>query len=288
MRNSGAIMTIHVEQILLRTRSLMPELERQWKATKKFPYAVIDGFLPDDVVREVLAAFPTRDAPSWKRTVYSHQREKLAMESGLPGPIDQVLATLNGRSFLEQLEAATGIPALQADLDLVGGGLHQIEAGGFLDVHVDFNFHPKKRLHRRMNLLVYLNPTWDDAWEGHLELWDMDAKQRLERIAPVLNRAVLFETNEVSFHGHPRVLKTPPGTFRRSMALYYYTEARTEAAPEHNTIYKFTSLSDYPKVAKATARALVDRLRTEGVRKTTRTIAEKLVDRALRRPPRNG
>jgi hypothetical protein len=173
------------------------------------------------------------------------------------------------------------------DADLIGGGLHQIEAGGFLDVHVDFNFHPKKRLHRRMNLLIYLNPAWNDAWEGHLELWDMDRKQQLERVAPLLNRAVLFETNEVSFHGHPKVLKTPPGQFRRSMALYYYTETRDQVAPEHNTLYRYTSLADYPKVARATARALIDRLRHEGVRATGAAIAEKVVDRVLRRPPRN-
>lgn len=280
MANEGA-------EILSRITSLSPELSRQWQAPRKFPYAVIDDFLPESVVRAALASFPQRDAANWKRTPYAHQREKLAMESGIPAPCQAVLETLNGQPFLDLLERSTGINGLLSDPDLVGGGLHQIEADGFLNVHVDFNFHPRKRLHRRMNLLVYLNPEWDDAWEGHLELWDMDRKERLERIAPRLNRAVLFETNEVSFHGHPRPLKTPPGVVRRSMALYYYTESRETVAPEHNTLYRYTSIADYPKVARATAQALIDRLRTEGVRRTGRIVATRIVDRILGRAPRN-
>lgn len=276
------------DQILDKTQTLIPELTKQWRAPRKFPYVVIDDFLPEAVLREALAAFPDKSATAWKRTLYSHQREKLAMEAGIPAPLQVVLESLNSPRFLAQLEAATGIEKLLADDELVGGGLHQIEHGGFLDVHVDFNFHPKKRLHRRMNLLVYLNPSWDEQWEGHLELWDMDRKVRLEKIAPRLNRAVLFETNEVSYHGHPRPLRTPDGVPRRSLALYYYTEAREHVAPEHNTLYKFTSLADYPKVVRASARALVQRLKTEGVRHTAKSVAEKIFDKALGRPPRNG
>ena len=84
-------------------------------------------------------------------------------ESGIPASCKVVLDALNSGPFLDQLQSATGIQGLLSDADLVGGGLHQIEADGFLNVHVDFNFHPRKRLHRRMNLLVYLNPEWDDA-----------------------------------------------------------------------------------------------------------------------------
>src|SRR6266436_1022806 len=55
-----------------------------------------------------------------------------------------------------------------------GGGLHQIEAGGFLKVHADFNVHPKLKLDRRLNMLVYLNKDWREEWGGHLELWSRD------------------------------------------------------------------------------------------------------------------
>ena len=44
-----------------------------------------------------------------------------------------------------------------------------------------------------------------------------------KRIAPVFNRMVIFNTNSQSFHGHPEPLRSPPGVFRKSIALYYYS-----------------------------------------------------------------
>ena len=55
------------------------------------------------------------------------------------------------------LEALTGTEGLVPDPYYGGAGPHQIERGGFLKVHADFNWYPKLRLDRRLNLLVYLN-----------------------------------------------------------------------------------------------------------------------------------
>jgi len=45
----------------------------------------------------------------------------------------------------------------------------------------------------------------------------------VERVAPLGNRAVIFNTDADSFHGHPEPLRCPPGVARQSMALYYFT-----------------------------------------------------------------
>ena len=86
-----------------------------------------------------------------------------------------------------------------------------------------------------------MNKDWDDSYEGHLELWDLrpGKKELLAKIAPTFNRCVIFETNEISFHGHPTPLKSPEGINRKSIATYYYTKTRPEAeiAADHNTIY---------------------------------------------------
>ena len=55
--------------------------------------------------------------------------------------------------MLEFLETLTGIDGLVPDPYFAGGGLHQIVRGGFLKVHADFNWHPKLRLDRRLNML---------------------------------------------------------------------------------------------------------------------------------------
>ena len=88
-----------------------------------------------------------------------------------------------------------------------------------------------------------MNKNWKDKYEGHLELWDFvnhKNGKRIEKISPVFNRAVIFETNEISFHGHPHKLNTPDGINRKSIATYYYTKTRpeNEVASEHNTVYK--------------------------------------------------
>ena len=127
------------------------------------------------------------------------------------------------------------------DPNLFGGGLHQSIRGAFLNVHVDYNFHPDTRHHRRLNVLVYMNKDWKDEYEGHLELWDLSdgRKTLLAKVAPLFNRCVIFETNEISFHGHPKPLNAPEGVNRKSIATYYYTATRPEheIAGEHNTVY---------------------------------------------------
>ena len=47
---------------------------------------------------------------------------------------------------------------------------------------------------RRLNVLIYLNTEWDEAWGGHLELWEAERKTCVKRIAPIFNRAVIFDT----------------------------------------------------------------------------------------------
>ena len=60
---------------------------------------------------------------------------------------------MNSFEMLLWLEALTGIEGLIPDPYFGGGGLHQIEPGGFLKIHADFNVHPKLKLDRRLNML---------------------------------------------------------------------------------------------------------------------------------------
>src|SRR5262249_39051246 len=122
----------------------------------------------------------------------------------------------------------------------VGGGLHQIEKGGFLKIHADFNYHDKLKLYRRLNLLVYLNKDWSEDYGGHFELWDTEMTKCEQRVLPVFNRCVVFTTTDTSFHGNPVPLTCPEGRTRKSIALYYYTveNPNPERAAAHSTLFK--------------------------------------------------
>jgi Rps23 Pro-64 3,4-dihydroxylase Tpa1-like proline 4-hydroxylase len=146
---------------------------------------------------------------------------------------------INSPKFLRYLEKVTGISPIYADPDLEGGGLHQIYPGGYLNVHTDFNFHPRnKAWQRRLNILLYLNEGWKQEWNGDLEIYDEDVTHVINSIEPVLNRVAVFETSEISFHGHPRPLACPDGVTRKSLAAYFYTDWPDGLEHRDKTNYK--------------------------------------------------
>ena len=126
-----------------------------------------------------------------------------------------------------------------ADEKLGGGGMHLTGSGGRLDVHVDFNRIEERQLFRRLNILIYLNTEWKDEWGGQIELWDSSVKVCHLSSLPVLNRCLIFQTSDISYHG-VRPITAPPEVARKSFAAYYYTrEAPTGwNGQSHSTIFK--------------------------------------------------
>jgi hypothetical protein len=169
--------------------------------------------------------FPKPDDISWIH--YKHYNEnKLGKtkREEFPANIGRVIDEFNSPRFTAFMSKLTGIHGLMADPSLDGGGMHQTERGGFLNVHADFTMHHyQKQWHRRVNLILYLNPAWQKDWGGELELWDRGMKQCVTRIPPLFNCAGIFNTDESSFHGYPEPIQFPEGVTRRSLALYYYT-----------------------------------------------------------------
>jgi 2OG-Fe(II) oxygenase superfamily len=220
-------------------------LRESYQRAEPFPHVVIDGLFDDGVLDEVLADFPSPEAMKWMR--FDNAAEKklgFYHETSTITPRTRAfLDAMNGFEMLLFLEGLTGIDGLVPDPYFGGGGLHQIEPGGFLKIHADFNVHPKLKLDRRLNMLVYLNRNWRDEYGGHLELWDASVSHRVQKIAPLFNRTVIFPTGEQSFHGHPEPLRTPPGVTRKSVSLYYYTVGRPEQerAAAHDTIFRETA-----------------------------------------------
>ncbi len=232
-------------------QKMKSSLIEDWNSKKPFKYLCFDDFFNLSKAEEILLKYPSIDSGAWDRTTYINQKNKFQKTRFEYGDIfDLVFKELNHPDFTSLLSSVTGIDNLIADPKLFGGGLHQSTKGAFLDIHVDYNFHPETKFHRVLNLLVYMNKDWKVDFEGHLELWDMKEKKRLEKISPSFNRVVIFETNEVSFHGHPVPLNTPNGITRKSLATYYYSKARAkdEITLEHNT--KYVNIHGYKGAVK--------------------------------------
>lgn len=211
--------------------------KQEYHSADPFPHIVIDDFLPAEVLDEVVDKFPTsRDIDWWAFNNNNEIKLGTRNEAQLPQIARSVCAELNSGYVLDWLEALTNVPGLVADTRLIGGGLHQIQSGGKLGIHIDFNIEPRTKLSRKLNLLVYLNKQWFDNWGGHLELWNADKTECVKKVAPLFNRCVIFNTTGKPWHGHPHPLNTPDDITRKSLALYYYN-VDSEVKDAHNTIF---------------------------------------------------
>jgi 2OG-Fe(II) oxygenase superfamily len=223
-------------------------LRERYVSAQPFPHIVIDNLFPDGVLEEVLADFPRPDEIAWRK--FDNPTEKKLgywHENPLRPSVQLFLYEMNSAPLLQFLEALTGIEGLVSDPYYGGAGPHQIEPGGFLKVHVDFNWHPLLKLDRRLNLLVYLNKDWKEEYGGHLELWNRDVSRCEQKVLPVFNRTVVFSTTDFSFHGHPEPLACPEGRTRKSVSFYYYSNGRPdeERSAPHDTVFRKTHERDW-------------------------------------------
>lgn len=202
-----------------------------------FPHMVVDDFADAALLREVVA--------TWPRTGWHYKAAKTTIKlsmagvAAMPPAVRTLLEQLHAPEFLARLGSAFGLdlnPDPRWPEHLEGGGLHEIPRGGHLQMHVDFNRHPKSAWVRVANLLLYVNEDWPDEYGGHLVLQDDDGVVA-DRIAPVFNRMVAFATSEHSWHGHPEPLACPDGASRKSIAVYYYSRKAVTGAG-HSTIYR--------------------------------------------------
>ena len=217
-----------------RWSSALSGLAGQYRRNRPFPHILLAEFLEPAIAREVADQFPAAQADSWIH--WQHRNEDkhgLRNRALFPPHLDALTEELNSPDFLRWLSQLTGIPNLISDPTLEGGGLHQSVRGGFLNIHADFSHHHHHTAwRRRVNLLLYLNVSWQAEWGGDLELWDGKMSRCVAKYPPLLNHAVIFNTDDDSFHGLPEPLRCPEGVARNSLALYYYTiDERSKIRP---------------------------------------------------------
>lgn len=221
------------------------EIERRFAAASPFRHVAIPGFLDRSLCERLLADFPSFEDRHALNEMGQVGGKAVRMDvrdiSDCYRELDYYLQT---EEFLGFVSRITGIPDLLYDPDYIGGGTHENREGQRLDAHVDFNYHPRTKWHRRLNLIVYLNPRWEPEWGGELELhsdpWNA-AADRVERIPPAFNLCAIFETTESSWHGFSQIHLSADAVHlsRKSFAIYLYTRERpaTQTAPPHATIY---------------------------------------------------
>jgi Rps23 Pro-64 3,4-dihydroxylase Tpa1-like proline 4-hydroxylase len=210
-----------------------------------FKHVMIEDFFEPSFAEQLLAEFPSFDK---KLSINeSGQTSGKAVHTNIRSispAYQQLYATLSSRPFLDFVSQLSGIPDLLLDPKMFGGGTHENLHGQDLDPHVDFNYDEARQLHRRLNLIVYMNKEWRSEWGGALEIHSNPRRpdeNQIHSFDPLFNRCVMFETNEYSWHGFPRIDQPEDKRHlsRKSISIYLYTKERPaeETAPVHATFY---------------------------------------------------
>jgi Rps23 Pro-64 3,4-dihydroxylase Tpa1-like proline 4-hydroxylase len=202
-------------------------LQESFLTSAPFNHIAIDDFFEQDVAEQLANEFFPYDSDKW-RVHWNNLLENKKLHNVwdlFPATTYRMFNELLCGKWVDSVKQITGNEAVTGDIGLHGGGLHSHCPGGHLNVHLDYNIHPKLNLQRHYNLIIYITPDWQPEWGGGLELWshneDGSPKECVKTVENKFNRAVIFDTTQYSWHGLPTNLSCPPGVSRNSFAVYY-------------------------------------------------------------------
>jgi len=200
------------------------DFSAKFAAGNPIPLLVLDNFLPENFAANLLAEIQIN-------TDFQRSNDYIFAKNKFESPKIEALGQhgsalktfLLSPAFAESLSLMYG-KRLLVDPDFIGGGLHRGGEGSFLDMHTDFNLHPRQRTWiRELNILLYLNKEWRPEYGGSLDLRNSQ-DNRIGSIEPIFNRLVLMLTKDHTFHGY-KPIAFPEGTYRTSIATYAYSVA---------------------------------------------------------------
>ena len=131
-----------------------------------FRHVSIDNFLEQEFAERLLAEFPSFDrklsinegGTTGGKAVNTNIRE-------ISPAYEELHEFISSKPFLDAMSRISCIPDLLPDPKMFGGGTHENQHGQELDPHIDFNYAEDHDLHRRLNLIVYLNKDWKTEWD---------------------------------------------------------------------------------------------------------------------------
>ena len=203
--------------------STKEKLKKLYVESDPFPYVIIENFLNINLANEISELFPE------DINEYHHYNNPIEVKytydniSKLDPKLQSVFYILSTDYISKYFSDITNIK-LEVDPYLNGAGLHKMPRNGRLGIHLDYEKHPILNKQRRLNIILYLNKEWKEEWNGDSELWNEDYSECKVRSYPVFNRAIIFRTDEISWHGVSEKILCPEGMYRQSIAYYYLSD----------------------------------------------------------------
>ena len=208
------------------------KLKNQFTNAEPFENIIIPNFLDKDYAELLYKQFP-ESCENWHK--YENPLEvKYAFDNihQLPDELKNLFYYLSSKQMTQVFSLLTDIETLEYDPFLHGSGLHAHPKHGRLNLHLDYEKHPHSGKERRINVILYLSKDWNSSWNGATELWDKNLEKCVVSSPVVFNTAIIFKTNDISYHGLPNKITCPENMLRKSFAYYYVSSLNSKKKEE--------------------------------------------------------
>jgi len=200
-------------------------LREKYLTAKPFPHLVITNICDQNKLSELYSQIPMLDNAS-RDLIFAKNKFEKSNYAELGPLFRELQSDLKSKEMNRFLSFLSGKPTF-VDPFNHGGGLHQGRGNSFLDMHLDYNYHPLQRnWWREMNLLLYLNKDWDASYGGHLKLRDLRTDESKE-LAVDFNALIIQQCGDYTLHGYDKT-NFPEGLNRTSIATYAFTEHKRQ------------------------------------------------------------
>lgn len=198
------------------------ELKEKYINAEPYEHIIIHNFLNEAYAELIHNNFPKLDE-NWHK-YYNPIEIKYTNDNinNMDENIKKLFHILSTNELINIFSKLTGIENLDYDPYLHGAGLHMHPRNGRLHIHLDYEKHPFINKKRSLNLILYLSKDWKEEWNGHTELWNKT--ECIVKSPVIFNTAIIFKTNDDSWHGLPEIIKCPQNVYRNSFAFYYISD----------------------------------------------------------------
>lgn len=207
----------------IKNNEKLKQFNNEFSNAEPFDHIIIPNFLNEEFAEKICNEFP-KDIKSENWFEYNNPIEyKFANDKVniMPRPIKKLFNLLSCKEIIEKVKLLSNIQTLEYDPYLHGAGLHIHPTGGKLDMHLDYEKHPFLNKQRKLNIILYMSKDWKEEWNGETQLWDKEMQKCVVKSPVVFNTAIIFKTDETSWHGLPEPITCPDEILRKSIAYYY-------------------------------------------------------------------
>lgn len=182
---------------------------------KPYPIWIIDNFLKQDAINNMLNEWPDMSDKRWhhghdnvngKPNLLEQKMLGISKREDFPENTKKIMDYFHSDEFCEYLQTITHISGLVPDLSYRWSGMRTMLPNSYQLIHSDARLNPETGFRKELTCLLYLNPNYNkDTDEGCLEIWSDDMQTRTHEIEPILNRMTIFLNSDTAYHGVPTV-----------------------------------------------------------------------------------